>query len=778
MGRTDTKTKPAATAANETLTGTVERVYYSSERFAAGQLRLANGDVAPFRAKFSCNEGQHVTFRGAWVTDPKYGRQFDAQSLVYEMDITSAGLAHWLCSNPAFFGIGPVKSKLIADAFGENFDEMIRHDPATVMRVGKLTASQIKILQREWIASAERNGLFTWLSQYELTPTQMNNLYERYGMDARRILENDPYILCREVDGYGFARTDLIAQKMGTPKMHPGRLRACLNDLVYSITDAGHCWIEARELLKMAENKLGVDTLLEREQVKRTARDMCAAGELVYETTAGEQGTITRIAHPAIYRAEKFLLDTFREARAYPPADAPTGDQLEYLIDMLPDLHPTQERALRMALASRICVISGEAGTGKTYLLNAIRRAFHLRGKTVLMCAPTGKAAKRIEELCNRDAPAGDDHRIPAFTIHGALGYNPFSGNDEEKWAFNRENPLDCDVLLVDECGMLDVLLAQRVFEAVDLEKTQVILFGDHQQLPPVGPGNLLRDLLNGNFVPTIILDQIMRQAGTLKENSIAVLRGSVPDTTPGEPGVPRPWYRLHTCDTPELVLRSLLHIIEFELPKIGLADPHFWQVLVPQHGTAIGTQSLNLHLQRLVQRVKFGNELPEIILDAQGRLPRAKLYPGDRVIQTRNNYRLGVMNGAQGYVVAVDVDVYPPNDEDRKQQPQRGIEVDWSDGGPAQIIGIAGEDLADIQLAYALTVHKAQGSEYPCAIVICSRTHSFMLSRNLLYTAVTRARQTCVLIGDWLGMRRAVTTVNTQARRTWLSVWNSDKSA
>jgi exodeoxyribonuclease V alpha subunit len=763
-----TSTTKSIPKASETLTGLIERIYYSSERFAAGQLRLANGDVAPFRAKFSCNEGQHVTFRGAWVTDPKYGRQFDAQSLVYEMDTTSAGLAHWLCSNPAFFGIGPVKSKLIADAFGDNFDQVIRTDPAQVMRVGKLTGEMVNILQREWIAGAEKNGLFTWLSQYELTPTQMNNLYDKYGMDARRILENDPYILCREIRGYGFARTDLIAQKMGTPKMHPGRLRACLNDLVYSITDDGHCWIEARELLRMAEGKLGVDTIEQREQVKAAARDMCAAGELMYETTEN----ITRMAHPAIYRAEKFLLDTFREARAHPPADVPTGAQLEYLIDMLPDLQPTQDRALRMALASRICVISGEAGTGKSYLLNAIRRAFHLRGKTVLMCAPTGKAAKRIEQLCNRDAPVNDrdDHRIPAFTIHRALGYNPFEG--KEKWEFNQDNPLDCDVLLVDECGMLDVLLAQHVFEAVDLEKTQVILFGDHQQLPPVGPGNLLRDLLNGDFVPTIILDQIMRQAGVLKENSIAVLRGSVPDTAPGEPGVPRPWYRLHTCETPELVLQSLLHIIEFELPKIGLADPHFWQVLVPQHGTAIGTQNLNLHLQRLIQRVKFGNELPEIIPDAKGRLPRAKLCPGDRVIQTRNNYRLGVMNGAQGYVVAIDVDVYPPKDEDHKGKPQRGIEVDWSDGGPAQILGIAGEDLADIQLAYALTVHKAQGSEYPCAIVICSRTHSFMLSRNLLYTAVTRARQTCVLIGDWLGMRRAVTTVNTQARRTWLGVW------
>lgn len=740
----------ATRSREDTVAGTVETVYCCKDDFSAGRLRTDAGAACQYKARFATQIGERVAMRGAWQVDPKYGEQFAARTLVYDDAMNVAGLEHWLATNPAFFGIGPVRAAAIARACGDDFDRIIREEPKRVQQAAGLTSYQLTTLRREWLASSKRNALHTWLAAFELTPTQIRTLVGRYGDDTRRILEANPYTLCREVRGYGFARTDAIAMRMGVDKMHPGRLQACLLDIVNAATNEGHCWIGSDELLRAAEGKLSIDTADERTLVLAAVTALVTTGQLHRDDLDD------RIGHPALYHAEAYLAATLRAA---PPLDQPPSrERVAYIEDVLPmphELNAQQAEALFTALASRVCVIAGEAGTGKSYLINAIRMAHRLHGKVVLMAAPTGKASKRMEELCNRDR-TDEAAYVPAYTIHRLLGYNP--GKPEgEQWQYHSAAPLDADVVIVDECGMLDVALARRLFEAIDLTRTQLVLVGDHQQLPPVGAGNLLRDLLAGDFCPKIILDQVVRQAGTLKENCVSILHGAVPDTTPGEAGTLRPWYRANTCNAPAEVLACLLDVIEHQLPKVGMSAPRDWQVLTPQHSTPIGTKALNLHLQRLVQRMHYGRELPAV--PDGDKLPRAKFYPGDRVINTHNNYKLGIMNGAQGTVTEVDLS-------------DGAIEVDFSDNGAPDLVLVAGEDLQALQLAYALTIHKAQGSEYPCVIAVCHRAHSFMLSRNLLYTAVTRARQTVVLIGDAIGMRRAVTTTRSAERRTWLAAW------
>jgi exodeoxyribonuclease V alpha subunit len=281
----------------------------------------------------------------------------------------------------------------------------------------------------------------------------------------------------------------------------------------------------------------------------------------------------------------------------------------------------------------------------------------------------------------------------------------------------------------------------------------------------------MLRDLLAHDYCPKVVLDQVVRQAGILKENCVGILRGKLADTTPGEAGTMRPWYVLKHCDSPDAVLSTLLTVVSTELDKIGLAEIDSWQVLTPYNKGAIGAQALNLHLQKLVQQKFFNVELPAVPAGSESRLPRPVFHIGDKVMQTRNNYTLDVMNGAQGIVRALHVSCL---DEDGREY--FAMAVDFGDSKSPQVVYIAegSEDMSDIVLAYAVTVHKSQGSEYPCSIVICAKAHSYMLTQNLLYTAVTRARKTCVIIGDHIAMRRAVTTNTTFARRTWLATWGA----
>jgi exodeoxyribonuclease V alpha subunit len=397
-------------------------------------------------------------------------------------------------------------------------------------------------------------------------------------------------------------------------------------------------------------------------------------------------------------------------------------------------LNPEQRDAVRNALNFSISLMTGGAGSGKTYAVSTIASIAERLELKVVLAAPTGKAAKRLEEVVGHEAS----------TIHRLLGFN---GHTYSRDALN---PIDTDILVVDEVSMMDVPLAWRLFQAVDRSRTAVVLVGDHNQLPPVGPGNLLRDLVRSMAIPTMVLTRIIRQAGVLKENSTAILTGEVRPTSDSFVGARRPWYVIDKFADREDVRRMLLLLFEEVLQeRLGYDLIREVQVLTPTHKGPLGTVELNIELQRLLQHKLFGVDVPTVEAGH-----RARPYPGDKVIQTKNDYELGVMNGAMGVVVDA--------------MPDGGLSVDF-DGRPVEIKG-GSDALGNIQLAYATSIHKVQGSEFPCAVVIAHKSHSFMHHRNLLYTAVTRAKESVIIVGDRWGIDNCAAKRQVDRRNTFLS--------
>jgi exodeoxyribonuclease V alpha subunit len=719
-----------------TVSGEVVWVFYSSPSFSAGLLQSGTERLR-FSVKAPVREHDHVTMTGRMVTG-KYGPQLEVSELRYQLELDAQGLARYLAVNPAFHGIGPVKAEQIAVMFGTEFDRVLREEPQRIADAVKLSGDDLDTLQREWTARSTMNALSSRLAAYGLTHHQMTKLIERFGGSAMTMIEHDPYAMCDLVDGFGFARVDEIAIKMGVAKEDPRRIAAGITDVVTRETEQGHCWISREELLRKAEEKLTLDDLDADERLQAALLEEVHATHLVMV----EDNAITRVGLTSLYQRERDLYEMFRGLPDEKPATFHVGT-LDSLLELLDySLTKAQHTAVYRALNSRISLITGAAGSGKSYTIAALCDVMKERNRRVLLAAPTGKAAKRMEELSG----------TRAATIHRLLGYK------RGEWEYHAGHPLVADMVILDEMSMADINLAWHFFQAIDLTKTQVVLVGDPNQLPPVGPGNLLRDALQCAYLPVLQLEQVIRQAGPLKENSSAILRGTLAPTTPGTPGVVRPWYVIDGLTDPERVVEALIKLIEEKIVSLGFHPLHDVQVLTPYRKGPLGVQRLNLELQRALQRMTRNVQLPEVTEES-----RPCLLPGDKVMQMRNNYDLDLMNGAIGIVRGEGV-------IESDGAKQRGIVVAFD--GRDICIPRGGDEERQLSLAYATTIHKAQGSEFPCAIAIVHRQHAYMLHRNLLYTAVTRAQKTAILFGDRVGMRRAVTTTVVDERRTWLGVW------
>jgi exodeoxyribonuclease V alpha subunit len=424
------------------------------------------------------------------------------------------------------------------------------------------------------------------------------------------------------------------------------------------------------------------------------------------------------------------------ELRPNPHVDCASPATEALVTRVAPDLNAGQRLAVLAALRHNQVLICGGAGSGKTYTIAAIERVCTERGLKVVLAAPTGKAAKRIEQVVGREAS----------TIHRLLEFNG------EEFKKGPDEPIEADVVIVDEVSMVDVPLAWRLYRALRLGRMALVLVGDHNQLPPVGPGNLLRDLIERRPIPTVLLDEVVRQAGVLKENSIAILRGEVRKTAEPKADGRRPWYLCNQFDDAlgaqrfllELYEKTLAEKLRFDL----LADV---QLLTPMRKGPLGVDALNVELQRLLQKKLWNVDVSEL---RPGRRP--EFLVGDKVLQTRNDYRLDVMNGAVGTVVDVDRHARTL----RLRFDDREFEIDRH-----------GPEAQRLSLAYALTIHKAQGSEFRCAVIVVHKAHSFMHHRNLFYTGVTRAREVAVVVGDRWGMRHCAEKQQVERRKTFLSV-------
>lgn len=709
------------------IRGVVETVFYSGPTFSAGRLRTVDGASVKFAGKVFIKENDPVRLEGHWVEHPKYGRQFEAEFMGHDLEMDPDGLANFLANHPDVKGIGPAKARLIADHFGVGFDTAIRQQPDEVAAIAKVPLETILGLQRIWIANSDFNTAMAYLAAFGLTHHQVTTLVGKFGSHVVPILESDPYVLMREIAGFGFKRIDKIARKLGTPKDLPSRIRAGLHYCVLAALDDGDCWVEYEDLLDRANTLLVMDTLDSRDVIESHLEALIAEGRLMSQPFER-----LVVADPEIHRMETELAAVLKTAHQRSPHAVGEMDQL--LDAEGGELNPEQRDAVKGAFSFSISLMTGGAGSGKTYAVSTITSIAERLELKVVLAAPTGKAAKRLEEVVGHEAS----------TIHRLLGFN---GHTYSRDALN---PIEADILVVDEVSMVDVPLAWRLFQAVDRTRTAVVLVGDHNQLPPVGPGNLLRDLVRSCAIPTTVLTKIIRQAGVLKENSTVILSGEVRPTAEVQVGARRPWYVIDKFTDRDDVRRMLLLLFEEVLQeKLGydlIRDIH---VLTPTHKGPLGTVELNIELQRLLQQKLYGFEVPDL---EPGRRPR--LYPGDKVIQTKNDYELGVMNGAMGIVLDGDGD--------------GSLTINF-DGSPVEIAGDS-DALANLQLAYATSIHKVQGSEFPCAVVIAHKSHSFMHHRNLLYTAVTRARESVIILGDRWGIDNCAAKRQVDRRNTFLS--------
>ncbi|MEN6521134.1 MAG: AAA family ATPase [Armatimonadota bacterium] len=668
---------------------------------------------------------------GRWVKHPKFGRQFEVESMEYDQDLDMEGLANYIAKHPDIKGIGPSKARVIAERFGRDFDRFLTEEPEEIARAVHLPLEAIEHLRDVWQETAKVNQAMTAVSAFGLSHLQVTSLVKKFGSAAVGLLKSDPYAIVRMVPGFSFKRIDKIArEKMDVPKEIPGRIRAGVVFCVEDALDQGNCWVEYEDLIDRANALLVMDCLDSRERIEH------ALEELINEKVLSCYGAESRllVAIPRIREMEEGLAEVFRQGgKPHPRFPHLASDTLDEVVwRSAPKLKTWQHDAVTTAITHSITLISGGAGSGKTFTISALVGILDEYDLSVVLAAPTGKAAKRMEQVVGMEAQ----------TIHRLLGYNGTEFSGEEVTA---------DVIIVDEVSMLDVPLAWHLFQAIDLSRTAVVLVGDHNQLPPVGPGNILRDLVRSRVIPTVILDGVQRQAGVLKENSIAVLSGEVRKTSEKKPDGRRDWYVVDQFTDPREAQGFILELFDKVLSeRLSFDILSDVQVLTPTHKGPLGTQELNILLQRLIQR-KLWNTLVES--PEPGRRP--KLYPHDRVIQTRNNYTTGVMNGAVGTVMEVSEDGEVTVDFE-------GTRVSFEKGAP---------ELIQIQLAYALTIHKAQGSEYPCSIVVVHKSHAFQHHRNLLYTGVTRASKSAIIVGDRWGIGHCAKVKQVEERKTFLSL-------
>ncbi len=668
-------------------------------------------------------EGEDVRAEGQWVTDKVHGRQFKAETLTCIAPRSLKGIERYLASG-LIKGVGPVLAKRIVDTFGEDTMRVLSHQSARLGEVPKLGAAKIRQIRESWHQNETLRENLIFGQTYGISITKMTKIVRRYGPDAVAIVKADPYRLCRDIWGIGFATADKIALSVGIPTDSPLRARA---SIAYTLeTEAendGHCWTQENDLLLHANELTGIPM----EILAEALASEVESGRVIKETFA-DAAVLPRIYLKSLYFGERSVARRvtaiMAAERNFPRFDS--GKAIDWWQTRAGfELAPKQEQALKQSLDSKFSIITGGPGVGKTTIIRALVEIYRLKGIKVVLAAPTGRAAKRMSESVGEAAQ----------TVHRLLKWNPVTN----RFTFNAENRLEGQVFVFDETSMIDVKLADDLLAALP-DAAVVVWVGDTDQLPSVGPGSVLGDLIASGVVPATRLDFIFRQdtTGLIVTNAHHVNAGEPLEIRRGESD-----FYFMRCEDPQTCVQRAIEFMQTRIPrKFGLDPLSDVQVLVPMRKNVLGTDNLNFELQRALNPT--GDSL------VRGGVT---FRVGDRVMQLRNNYDKDVYNGDIGFVKAVNGD-------------ERSLVVTF-DGRPVRYD--AG-DLDELVLAYAMTIHKSQGSEYPAVIVILHTQHYVMLQRNLLYTAITRARKLVLLMGVPYAIDQAIATNAVRERRTSLA--------
>lgn len=672
--------------------------------------------------------GETLELEGEWTAHPSHGRQFQATRWQAVLPSDIDGIRKYLGSG-LVKGIGPVMAQRIVDVFGADTLTIIETRPRKLYEVPGIGRKRIDDIVRAWEEQQGIKTLMALLQDYGVTPALAVRIYRFYGEAALQTVQQQPYRLADDIFGIGFEMVDQIAQAQGVRHDDPQRIGSGIRHVLSTVATDGHCFLPEELLVPRAAKLLEVDE----ERVRATLQNIDVAGEVQVDEVDG----VRQVYLLPFYRAELGTANSIRAIQLTPSAIAHRFKKLDWdrvwqriTQEQGIELTDKQQLAVKTALTTKLTVLTGGPGVGKTATTRTIIDLLEQHRCRYVLASPTGRAAKRLSEASGAEAK----------TIHRLLEYAP---NTESKFRRDRDNPLLANMVVIDEVSMLDILLCNNLLKAVP-PAAHVLFVGDADQLPSVGPGNVLRDLLDSWSVSTVRLDVIFRQAAEsgIITNAYRINNGEQPQLR-GLPDFfffPRP--------SPEATAEMVVELVAERIPRKFGYERQAIQVLVPMHRGAAGVQALNEQLQAALNPPQPGR--------AEKTWGSVTLRVGDRVMQIRNNYDLDVYNGDVGEVVAVDSE-------------EQNVQVRFDEVAGPRVVAYAWADLDELQLAYATSIHKSQGAEYPVVVVPLVQQHWALLQRNLLYTAVTRAKNLVVLVGEERAIAQAVRNHTVDARFTSL---------
>jgi exodeoxyribonuclease V alpha subunit len=728
--------------APSTLQGTISRITYRhpDTHYTVAHIEIDGASaVTIVGVIFPVSEGEEIKVTGCWKTHPRYGLQFQVEHWEKIDPATIEGIEKYLGSG-LIKGIGPNYAKRLASAFGLDTLRVLSEEPLRILEVDGIGEVRARRIMQAWQEQRGMQDVMVFLQGHGVGASMALRIYRVFGSETVARVRENPYALAQEVHGIGFLLADRIAARIGMNGDFPLRVYAGVLHVLREFAEQGHCFVPLVSLKRNAAAILGV----EEDPVESAVEKLAAAGKLFLQEA--DDGEVKQVFLEELYHAERRVAAALGNLLATPPSlqkekmAGPWNDSrgTRGVIDLVsPELfEPStltldedQIRATRQALREKILVITGGPGTGKTTLLTALLTILRRAKVSFVLAAPTGRAAKRMAESTGEEA----------MTIHRLLEYNPREGGFQR----GEDNPLQVDFVIVDEASMVDLLLMDHLLRAVD-SHSHLILVGDVDQLPSVGPGSVLRDMIESGIIPTVVLRRIFRQnrQSLIVVNAHRILQGQ--NLVLGETNetrdfvfMPRESEDEILLTVKELVRRQIPQSLQLESREVSQAI----QVLTPMHRGLLGTVNLNREMQTLL------NPVGET-LERSGSLLRL----GDKVMQLRNNYEKGVFNGDLGRIASIDRD-------------EGSIKVDFYD----KLVEYESDELDEINLAYATSVHKSQGSEYPIVVIPLHTSHYLLLHRSILYTAVTRGKKLVVLVGSRKALAMAIRNVRLEKRNTGL---------
>jgi exodeoxyribonuclease V alpha subunit len=709
------------------INGILEKIVFKNPEsgYMVGRLRLADDTYATIVGNvFELQCGEELEVEGKWTVNRTYGKQFEISSVSASMPVTEKGIESYLGSG-VIKGIGPVMASRIVDHFGKKTIDILDNDPESLSYIEGIGGKKISQIIQSWHTHRNIRNIMISLQSYGISNTYAMKIYNAYGENADNVIKVNPYRLAEDIFGIGFKTADDIAARAGIPRDSIFRIKSGIIYILRRAEDGGHCYLPYENIIDNSLDFLGVELSLVNSAIDELERE-----EKIMIIDAGET---RRIYLKGLYISEQYVCGKILEIVNTRNYDGPVGrNESSYrkIIRELAklkniELDDIQVESIVKALMEKIIIITGSPGTGKSTILNFIIKILESENKKVLMAAPTGRASKRMTETTGRESK----------TIHRLLNFNP----KLNKFLKNDKNPIEADTVIIDEASMLDIRLTKNLLSAFK-ENASLIFVGDIDQLPPVGPGYVLGDLIRSGLIPVAELKKIYRQEGESQiiRNAHRVRDGEFPFIKNSNDG---DFYFIEKND-PAKTVDLIIHLLTYKIPARFHMDPlKDVQVLVPTNKGICGVINLNSRIQDAVNPGKGG-------LCYGNRVFRT----GDRIIQLKNNYEKEVYNGDIGIIKKIDNEINELN-------------IDF-DG---RIIDYSFYEIDEINHSYAISIHKSQGSEFRCVIIPILTSHYMLLQRNLLYTALTRARELAILIGSKKAIGMAVNKNIVEKRFTGL---------